>query len=236
MTPMTTAGSAEKSAATAVDFGALAGRVAAALAGPRSGPPEREVVADALRRRAEGEGYEQIAAELGISAKRAASWCRAASRLDPGFDAREQPRRKVRAGSAPRVGKMLSVRLDADLWGPLEQRATAERRSVSAVVSSALGSYFGRKTPGVETLVRRELRKKVREELRELAAAIGAHGQEVSRQGNNLNQLTIFCNRYKELPVAIVDELAATRLALEANTEALEALHRSVLARFEDGA
>ncbi|WP_157436062.1 hypothetical protein [Gordonia malaquae] len=232
---MTKAVSRQDRAAAAVDLELLAAEVADAVKGPRGPEPEQASVADALARRADGETYAAIAAAIGVSEKRAASWCREAARIDARFDAREAKPRRARDHSR-RVGtKMLTARIEAGLLELVARRAGDEGRSTTAVVEAALRSYVGRKVAGLETAVRRELRKRLKEELRELASAIGAHDAELSRQGNNLNQLTAFCNRYKELPVSITDELAATRRALDENRAATERLHETVLARFEGG-
>ncbi|OBA67773.1 hypothetical protein A5777_16495 [Gordonia sp. 852002-10350_SCH5691597] len=237
MAPMTTTKSDEDrtTAAAGVDLTALAVGVMGAVTGPRGPAPAVERVADALARRAAGATYAEIAAAVGISAKRAASWCRAAARIDGRFDARGAKPRRTRASTRRPATRMLSARVETELVELLARRAESEGRSVTAMVEAALRSFVGRKVAGVETAVRRELRKRLKEELRDLAAAVGAHDAELSRQGNNLNQLAAFCNRYRELPVTIVDELAATRRALEENRAATERLHAAVLARFDDG-
>ncbi|MFJ7619819.1 hypothetical protein ACIQYZ_13560 [Rhodococcus erythropolis] len=230
---MTEADDASGSGAAALDYEALAAEVAAEVTGPRGRAPELSAVTESLRRRAAGEAYPAIASAIGVSAKRAASWCRTAQRIDARFDAREAKPRRARAGGRP-ASTMFSARIEADLVALVRGRAASEGRSVTSVVESALRGYVGRKVAGVETLVRRELRKRLKEELRELSASVGALSMELRRQGSNLNQIAAFVNRYRELPVSIADELAATRRALEVNEAALERLHAAVLARYED--
>lgn len=230
---MTEVDSTEESAGDSpLDYAVLAAEVAAQVTGPRGRAPKLSAVTESLRRRAAGETYPTIAAAVGVSAKRAASWCRAAARIDPRFDAREAKPRKMRGGVRP-VTRMFSARIEDELLGLVEKRAKAEGRAVTSVVESALRAYLGRKVAGIETLVRRELRKGLKTELVGLAAAIGKHDAEWSRQGNNFNQLVHFVNTYEELPVVWLDELERTRQAHDANRAAIEALHAAVLARFE---
>ncbi|MCX2964177.1 hypothetical protein [Gordonia aquimaris] len=226
---MTAVDSAQRSRPQALDLGELATAVTAEVTGPRGRAPELSAVTESLRQRAAGEPYSSIAAAVGVTEKRAASWCRTAARLDKRFDAREAKVRKSTGASRT----MLSARIEDDVIGLVHKRAHAEGRSVTSVVESALQSYVGRKVAGLETAVRRALRKNLRGELRDLAAAIGAARSELTKQGVNLNQLALFCNRYRELPGSITDELERTRQALDENRAAIEALHASVLARFE---
>lgn len=223
--------SAEESRSeAALDYAALAADVAAAVTGPRGPAPSQIQVADALARRAAGATYEAIAEDVGVSAKRAASWCRAAQRLDGRFDARGAKPRKIRAEATAKLGpeKIIGFRPRPGTRAVLERRAEIEGRSLTDLLQTAVDAYVQRKSAGIETLVRRQLRKGLKVELRAVADAVGAQTMELARQGNNVNQLAAFCNRYKELPVAITEELAATRRELENNRAELERLRAAV--------
>lgn len=216
--------------ATAVDPVALAVDVVAEVTGPRARPPEPSQVADALARRASGATYAAIAEAIGVTEKAAALWCRTAERLDPRFDARQakpRKRRKVAEAKPPRE-QMIGWRPRPGTREILETRAETEGRSLSALVQAAVDAYLQRRTAGVEVLVREALRKRLKEELRAVAEATGEQALELSRQGNNLNQMVRFVNRYQELPVSITTELAATRAALDANEVALTRLTAAV--------
>jgi len=228
---MTTAESGEdRATATAVvDLKALAVDVAAAAAGPRSGPADAAAVADVLRRRTAGASYAEIAVAVAdVSEKRAAAWCKAAQRLDARFDARQARPRKVRAGAKQRSTRMFSARLDTDLVELVERRAAAEGRSVTSMVDVALRSYVGRKVAGVETMVRRELRKALKPALIATKDALGRVERELVKQGINLNQLAHHVNGYGELPVAWLDELEATRSALDVARAELRELRAAI--------
>lgn len=213
-----------------LDYGVLAGDVVAEVTGPRARSPEPSLVADALARRTAGSTYAAIASAIGVTEKAAALWCRTAARLDSRFDAREAKPRKVRkaAEAKPPREQMIGWRPRPGTREVLERRAESEGRSLSALVQAAVDSYLQRKTAGVEVLVRQALRKELKEELRAVAEVVGEQRLELSRQGANLNQLVRFCNKYRELPVGITTELAATRAALDANAASLERLITAV--------
>ncbi|KJR06066.1 hypothetical protein UG54_14740 [Gordonia sihwensis] len=223
-------GTEESRSEAALDYGVLAADVAAAVTGPRGPAPSQIQVADALARRAAGATYEAIAEDVGVSAKRAATWCRVAQRIDSRFDARGARPRKVRAEAAAKPGpeKMIGFRPRPGTRAVLERRAEIEGRSLTDLVQTAVDAYVQRKSAGIEVQVRRQLRAGLKAELRAVADAVGAQGLELARQGNNVNQVAAFCNRYKELPVAITEELAAARAALEANRAELERLRAAV--------
>lgn len=228
---MTTQVSTEESeGASPIDYAVLAGVVTAEVKGPRGPELERAEVADALARRAAGETYEAIAEEVGVSAKRAASWCRAAQRIDPRYDARQLKPRKIRKEKLAQPGpeKIIGFRPRPGTRAVLERRAELEGRSLTDLVQTAVDSYLQRKVAGVEVLVRRELRKNLKDELRAVADAVSAQSVELSREGNNWNQLVRFCNRYQELPVSITDQLTANREALDRNAAALDRLSAAV--------
>lgn len=212
------------------DYGALAVDVVAEVAGPRARPPEPLQVADALARRAAGSTYAAIAEAIGVTEKAAALWCSTAARLEPAFDARQAKPRKIRkaAQAKPPREQMIGWRPRPGTRAVLEARAESEGRSLSALVQSAVDSYLQRKTAGVEILVREQLRKGLKEQLLAVAEETGKLQLELSRQGNNVNQLASFCNRYRELPVAITSELTANRAALAANEAALQQLISAV--------
>ncbi|MFT3663250.1 MAG: hypothetical protein QM809_18360 [Gordonia sp. (in: high G+C Gram-positive bacteria)] len=220
----------DTSATAEVSFDELAAAVASAVAGPRAGAPAAGVVAEALRRRDAGESFETIGAALAITAKRASTWCRTAARIDPRFDAREAKPRKKRVESQARtpLEKLIGWRPRPGTREVLERRAEQEGRSLTDLVQTAVDAYLGRKAAGVEVLVRRELRKGLKAELVALTAALDARERDLARQGSNLNQLVKFCHRYRELPVAITGELAATRTELEVTRAELTALRESV--------
>lgn len=217
-------------AAAGVDLTALAVGVVAAVTGPRGPAPAVERVADALARRAAGATYAEIAAATGVSEKRAASWCRAAARIDDRFDPRAAKPRRVRAEAAAKapLEKLIGWRPRPGTRAVLESRAESEGRSITAIVQAAVDAYLQRRTAGVAVLVREQLRKGLKTELRAVADAVGAQELEIARQGNNLNQLARFVNRYRELPVAITDELEANRRELEANRRELARLTEAV--------
>ena len=223
-------GTEESAGDSPLDYAVLAADVAAAVTGPRGPAPSQIRVADALARRAAGQTYEAIAEAVGVSAKRVASWCRAAQRLDRRFDARGAKPRKVRAGAAAKPGpeKIIGFRPRPGTRAVLERRAEVEGRSLTDLVQTAVDAYVQRKSAGIETLVRRQLRKGLKPELRAVSDAVGAQEMELSRQGNNLNQLVRFTNKYAQLPVAVTAELAATRRELESNRAALERLRAAV--------
>lgn len=220
----------ESGRASAPDYAVLAADVVAEVTGPRARPPEPSQVADALARRAAGATYAAIAEAIGVTEKSAALWCRTAARLDPRFDARRaKPRKKRKIAEAkPPREPMIGWRPRPGTRAILETRAETEGRSLSALVQAAVDSYLQRKTAGVAVLVREQLRKGLKEELRAVAEATGEQALELARQGNNLNQLSRFCNKYQELPVGVSDELALTRAALDANEAALAALTAAV--------
>lgn len=141
--------------------------------------------------------------------------------------ARPRKVRKETAASAP-LEKLIGWRPRPGTRAVLERRAELEGRSLTDLVQAAVDSYVQRKTAGVESLVRRELRKQLKVELRAVADAVSAQSVELTRQGSNLNQLSRFVNRYRELPVAITDELAASRAELAANRAALARLSAAV--------
>ncbi|WP_223373074.1 hypothetical protein [Gordonia bronchialis] len=228
---MTQVDSAEESeGGSPIDYAVLAAGVAATAPGPGGPEPSQAEVADALARRAAGQTYEAIAEEVGISAKRAASWCRAAARIDDRFDPRAAKPRRVRAEAAAKapLEKLIGWRPRPGTRAVLESRAESEGRSITAIVQAAVDAYLQRRTAGVAVLVREQLRKGLKTELRAVADAVGAQELEIARQGNNLNQLARFVNRYRELPVAITDELEANRRELEANRRELARLTEAV--------
>ncbi|WP_411815830.1 hypothetical protein [Gordonia sp. SND2] len=229
---MTTAvDSAERSAGDSpLDLGALAAAVSVAVTGPRGPAPAREDVERVLRMRVDGETYASIAAAVGVSEKRTASWCTAAQTADSRFRARGVKPRKVRKDAAARapLDKMIGFRPRAGTRAVLERRAELEGRSLSDLVQTAVDAYVERKSAGVEVLVRRQLRRGLKPELRAVADGLARQELELARQGNNLNQLVRFTNKYRQLPVAITDELAATRAELEANRAELERLRSAV--------
>ncbi|MDV7171946.1 hypothetical protein R4144_00755 [Gordonia amicalis] len=222
-------GVAQSAGDSPLDYAVLAAGVAA-VKGPRGPASSHGEVADALARRAAGQTYEAIAEEVGISAKRAASWCRAAARIEPRFDARAAKPRSVRKDAAAKapLEKLIGWRPRPGTRAVLERRAELEGRSLTDLVQAAVDSYVQRKTAGVESLVRRELRKQLKAELRAVADAVSAQSVELTRQGSNLNQLSRFVNRYRELPVAITHELAAYRAELAANRTELARLSAAV--------
>lgn len=223
-------GTEESEGESPIDYAVLAAEVAAEVKGPRGPEPEQAAVADALARRAAGETYEAIAEGVGISAKRAATWCRTAARIDARFDARQAKPRRVRkekASAAP-LEKLIGWRPRPGTRAVLERRSNDEGRSITAIVQAAVDAYLQRRTAGVEVLVREQLRKGLKPELRAVADAVSAQELELSRQGGNLNQLTRFVNRYRELPVAITGELEANRRELEANRAELARLREAV--------
>lgn len=223
-------GTVESRSDSDLDYAVLATAVAAAVTGPRGPAPSQIQVADALARRAAGQTYEAIAEGVGVSAKRAATWCKAAQRLDERFDARGVKPRKVRAEAAAKLGpeKIIGFRPRPGTRAVLERRAEIEGRSLTDLVQTAVDAYVQRKSAGIETLVRRQLRKGLKAELRAVADAVGAQEMELARQGSNLNQLARYVNKYKALPVAITEELAATRRELENNRAELERLRAAV--------
>ncbi|MCF8610205.1 hypothetical protein L5G28_08540 [Gordonia sp. HY285] len=221
---------AESTGDSPLDYAVLAAGVAAAVKSTRAPEPEQSVVTKSLRMRADGATYEAIAEGVGVSAKRAASWCRQAARIDDRFDARSDAPRKVRkeaAAKAP-LEKLIGWRPRPGTRAVLERRAKIEGRSLTDLVQTAVDAYLQRKSAGVEILVRRQLRKELKAELRAVADAVSSQSVEIARQGNNLNQLTRFCQKYQELPLAITSELESVRLELAANRVELARLTDAV--------
>ncbi|GGB18298.1 hypothetical protein [Gordonia jinhuaensis] len=229
------ASSEDPTASAVVDLTVLASEVVAAVTGPRGPEPSRSAVRDALRRRAEGAPYAEIASAIdGVSEKRAASWCRAAARIDPRFDAREaKPRRARKGAQRPELDKLIGWRPRHGTRAALQRRSEVEGRSITVIVQAAVDAYLQRRTAGVEVLVREQLRKGLKEELRAVAKSVGDQRMELARQGNNFNQLVKFTNRYKELPVSVTGEMQQLRAALDANSAELARLRASVEALVE---
>ena len=99
---------------------------------------------------------------------------------------------------------------------------------MTALMQAAWDSYAGRKTAGLELLVRRELRKGLKDQLIAVKDAISTREAALARTGNNLNQLTRFCHRYIELPVGLTAALVEAAAAHRAHAEEIRRLREAI--------
>lgn len=200
-------------AAAAVDPVVLGVAVAAAVAGS----PEPDTVTAVLRRRAAGEAYAAIGRDLAdglrtspeAAAKIVSVWCRTASRIDPGYTAGvSEPRRARQAHRGAPVAFRPLVRLRQ----ALQRRAERDGVAVATVLERAALTYLDKPVKGDGSGLRRALA----EPLAAIGDRLGGIEHQAAGVGRNLNQLSRFCNTYRELPQSIASELTRIREAHEA--------------------
>lgn len=215
-------------------------RVAAAVAEEASGSKTREAlrlaVPAALQRRAAGESYAAIgrglSPVLGVgphtAAKWVADWCKVAAAIVDDDDelaqrlvatpVRTGPRRatksKVFVGFRPTPATVAALEARR---GSMSLAQTAEK-----YVEIGLGRRRTRQADAPATGVPVEV-------LVDVANEVAALRLELTRQGNNLNQLTRYTHSYRELPLNTERWLTAATQQLQATQQALIALINTTL-------
>ena len=213
-------------------------RVAAAVAEEASGSQTREAlrraVPQALQRRAAGESYAAIGRDLSpvlpvgphTAAKWVADWCKVAAAIADDELAQRLVATPVRTGPrrATKSKVFVGFRPTPATAAALEARrgSMSLAQTAEKYVEIGLGRRRTRQGDAPATGVPTEV-------LVDVANEVAALRLELSRQGNNLNQLTRYAATYRELPLNIERQLTAATQQLDATQQAVIALINTAL-------
>ena len=198
-----TAKDSGEAGAAAPDFGVLAEAVTASVEGAkRPEPTPATTVAEALRQRASGASYAAIGRQLGVPPRKVSTWCRAAD-----------PAAAVRRPRATTRSKPVAVRLPLPLHRAVTKRAG--RGPVGAVIVDLVAAGLAKPAPDDAEVWDAAERREIAQRVIAATNALGALEVQIRAAGRLLNQIAKHLGVYRELPLAITDELAAVRESME---------------------
>lgn len=209
-------GSGGGTAAAAASPGTLTeATTAPAEAAKRSQQVPATVVAEAVRRRASGESFAAIGRALQVPPRRVSAWCSAAD-----------PAAAVRRPRATTKGAPVAVRLPLPLHRQVTKRAG--RGPVGAVVVDLVAAGLAKPAPDDADVWDAAERREIAQRVIAATNALGALEVQVRAAGRLLNQVARYLGVYRELPVSVVDELAAVRESVEKFTTEAAAIRESL--------